>query len=447
MFSKGFDHTIPPVLENIDFCWWKAKMESFIQSTSLKMWDIFENDFDFKPRGNWTEKEKNLFSLNIRAMQILYKGLTENDFQKINHCSSARDIWNTLDVIYASNPSLESTAVQSSTRALCGSSTDELLEADIEEADFSEESIHFCLEDSESEVSGSELELSELQDAYNELYTEYCKLAKELLGLKEKDRKLVKLISSSTSKVSKVSFKELVVPIASPLSVGKTSTCLEKCFDCKHVLKEKEKLLKETEISKEQKAFLKKTNHDNDRKSHFDYHSIICHYCGRLGHISHTCSLRRNTNVRNKFVWIPKGQVRSSANHVGPKYKWVPKHPSSVLLVQERSRVPLAPKKRTRGDVTAATTWSNHRKQCATTGNKGSVSRMSYHRVPLNYPEKNKRERIPRSTWRKPMNYVSHKEVLQPKDKYRRSPWVSKGSLRVEAYNSKISYANVGWNY
>ena len=282
MFSKGFDHTIPPVLENIDFCWWKARMESFIQSTSLKMWDIFEKDFDFKPRGNWTEKEKNLFSLNIRAMQILYKGLTENDFQKIKHCSSAKDIWNTLDVIYASNPSLESTAIQSSTRAPCGSSTDELLEADIEEADFSEESIHLCLEDSESEVSGSEIEFSDLQDAYNELYTEYCKLAKELLGLKEKDRKLIKLISSSTSKVSEVSFKELVVPIASPLSVGKTSTCLEKCFDCKHVLKEKEKLSKETEISKEQKAFLKKTNHDNDRKPHFDYHSIICHYCGRL---------------------------------------------------------------------------------------------------------------------------------------------------------------------
>ena len=92
MVFEGFDHTIPPLLENIDFCLWKARMKSFIRSSSFKMWDVFINDFDFKPKGNWTEKEKNLFSLNIRAMQILYKVLTDSDFQKIKHCSSARDI-------------------------------------------------------------------------------------------------------------------------------------------------------------------------------------------------------------------------------------------------------------------------------------------------------------------------------------------------------------------
>ena len=45
------------------------------------------------------------------------------------------------------------------------------------------------------------------------------------------------------------------------------------------------------------------------------------------------------------------------------------------------------------------------------------------------------------------MNSISHKEVLQAKDKYRRSPWVSKGSLSVEAFDSKISYNNVRWTY
>ena len=56
MFSEGFDHIIPPVLENIDFCLWKARMKSFIQSSNFKMWDVFINDFDFKPKGTGRKK-------------------------------------------------------------------------------------------------------------------------------------------------------------------------------------------------------------------------------------------------------------------------------------------------------------------------------------------------------------------------------------------------------
>ena len=98
------------------------------------MWDVFEKDSDFKPKVNWTEEEKNLFYLNLRAMQILHKSLSDNDYQKIKHCSRAIDIWNTLDTMYASNQSLEVKAVQSSIYAPCESTLDELQEGDIEEA-------------------------------------------------------------------------------------------------------------------------------------------------------------------------------------------------------------------------------------------------------------------------------------------------------------------------
>ena len=70
MCFEGFDHTIPPLLDNTDFYLWKARMKSFVLSSNFKMWDVFVNDSDFKPKVNWTEEEKNLFYLNIRAMQI-----------------------------------------------------------------------------------------------------------------------------------------------------------------------------------------------------------------------------------------------------------------------------------------------------------------------------------------------------------------------------------------
>ena len=134
MCFEGFDHTIPPVLENADFYLWKGRMKSFILSTDFKMWDVFEKDSDFKPKVNWTEEEKNLFYLNIRAMQILYKSLTDSDFQKIKHCSNARDIWNTLDAMYASDHSLSCKAVQSSFSVPCGSTGGEPQQADNEQA-------------------------------------------------------------------------------------------------------------------------------------------------------------------------------------------------------------------------------------------------------------------------------------------------------------------------
>ena len=175
---------------------------------------------------------------------------------------------------------------------------------------------------------------------YNELHIEFCKLAKEVLGLRKKNRKLEELFISSTSKGSQVPSieKQLVLPIENQLSRAEASTHTENCSNCESLVKEKEKFSKDPETSKvdlkEQRLLENKIDQqDNDRKSHSEYHSIICHYCGRSGHISHTCSLRKNLHVRNKFVWISKGQVRSSTNHVGPKYKWVPKPPSSALLV------------------------------------------------------------------------------------------------------------------
>ena len=300
MCFEGFDHIIPPLLENTDFYLWKARMKSFVLSSSFKMWDVFEKDSDFKPKVNWTEEEKNLFYLNIRAMQILYKSLTDSDFQKIKHCSNARDIWNTLDAMYASDHSLGSKAVQSSFCAPCGSTGGELQEADIEQAIGSEESVDLCLDSEAEENEVSELEPSELQNAYNELHIEFYKLAKEVLGLRKKNKKLEEFIASSTSKVSKVPSMEeqLSLPIASSLPGAEAPTCSEHCSNCESLSREQEKFSKGPETPKvylkEQRVFENKIDQqDNDRKSHSEYHSIICHYCGRSGHISHTCSLRK----------------------------------------------------------------------------------------------------------------------------------------------------------
>ena len=82
--------------------------------------------------------------------------------------------------------------------------------------------------------------------------------------------------------------------------------------------------------------YLKSYSHDQHntcKNVHNKHPFIICNYCGKSGHISHTCYIRRNSNIGNKFFWFPRGQSRFNTNSQGPKYKWVPKCPSSALSV------------------------------------------------------------------------------------------------------------------
>ncbi|GAV79293.1 hypothetical protein CFOL_v3_22758 [Cephalotus follicularis] len=51
---------------------------------------------------------------------------------------------------------------------------------------------------------------------------------------------------------------------------------------------------------------------------------IVCNYCGRLGHISTSCSLRKNVCFgKTRKIWVPKGTY--GTNMQGPKFTWVPK--------------------------------------------------------------------------------------------------------------------------
>ncbi|GAV77643.1 hypothetical protein CFOL_v3_21114 [Cephalotus follicularis] len=51
---------------------------------------------------------------------------------------------------------------------------------------------------------------------------------------------------------------------------------------------------------------------------------IVCNYFGKLGHISNSCSLKKNLGiVKTRRIWVLKGTF--ATNLQGPKFTWVPK--------------------------------------------------------------------------------------------------------------------------
>ena len=82
-----------PFFDGNDFSLWKHKMEFFLDSDGIELWDVVESGFCFdKPRGDWNENDFKLFSLNLKAMQVLRSCLSDDVYAKISSCLNAHDI-------------------------------------------------------------------------------------------------------------------------------------------------------------------------------------------------------------------------------------------------------------------------------------------------------------------------------------------------------------------
>ncbi|XP_058211632.1 uncharacterized protein LOC131323810 [Rhododendron vialii] len=51
-----------------------------------------------KPKSKWSTDEKNKYTLNSRAMNALFCGLSPEEYNKVSVCKTAKEIWDTLEV-------------------------------------------------------------------------------------------------------------------------------------------------------------------------------------------------------------------------------------------------------------------------------------------------------------------------------------------------------------
>ena len=100
-----------PFFDGSDYIYWKTRMRVFLKSESVEIWDVIEEGPFVptklvdgrsvkKPKEEWNNNDKRLTSYNHRAMHILYCSLSKSQFNKVQQCSNAQEIWQTLEVAY-----------------------------------------------------------------------------------------------------------------------------------------------------------------------------------------------------------------------------------------------------------------------------------------------------------------------------------------------------------
>ena len=110
-FGDGASINRLPLLCGLNYQFQKVRMKIFVESLDRGIWDAIENDpfipkFEKdgssieKPWSQWTDAENKRARFDCIAKNIITSALNSDEFFKISQCSSAKEMWDTLEVTH-----------------------------------------------------------------------------------------------------------------------------------------------------------------------------------------------------------------------------------------------------------------------------------------------------------------------------------------------------------
>ena len=110
-FEEGASINRPPLFCGLNYELKKARMKIFVESLDKGIWDAIENgpfipkfekdgSSNEKPWSQWTDSENKKAKFDCIAKNIITSALNSDDFFRISQCSSAKEMWDTLEVTH-----------------------------------------------------------------------------------------------------------------------------------------------------------------------------------------------------------------------------------------------------------------------------------------------------------------------------------------------------------
>ena len=84
---------IPPLFDGTKYAYWKVCIRAFLQSLDEKVWQAVEIGWT-KPKkapADWDETKIMAANFNIRALNALFNGVTNEEFKKISSTETTKE--------------------------------------------------------------------------------------------------------------------------------------------------------------------------------------------------------------------------------------------------------------------------------------------------------------------------------------------------------------------
>lgn len=110
-FRDGGSNNKPPCFVGEHYDFWKIRMQSYLEAQGEEIWDAVENgpyvpttvindEVQNKVKTAWTDDDKKRVLYDKKAKNILQSALGMDEFFRISHCTTAKEIWDTLEVTH-----------------------------------------------------------------------------------------------------------------------------------------------------------------------------------------------------------------------------------------------------------------------------------------------------------------------------------------------------------
>ena len=102
IFQEGQSTARPPLSNGSNYAYWSTRIRIFMEANSLEIWFATQNknEAPTTEMTTWTEAQKTASFNNAKAMNVLFCSLDKNEFSRVMLCTTAYDIWRTLQVTH-----------------------------------------------------------------------------------------------------------------------------------------------------------------------------------------------------------------------------------------------------------------------------------------------------------------------------------------------------------
>jgi hypothetical protein len=108
---EGSSTNSGPLFNGTNFGFWKVRVRTYIMALGADVWDVVETGYANPVV--LANKDDNLeFSFNTKAMNVIQSGLVEEEFVKVMHLESAKEMWEKIISSYEGNKKVKNAKLQ-----------------------------------------------------------------------------------------------------------------------------------------------------------------------------------------------------------------------------------------------------------------------------------------------------------------------------------------------